>query len=342
MKNRYSHGFPLIGRSWIDVRLTASRANGSISRNSAPASSRRIVNTIEVRSRPLGGGGSPPITRKRVLLSRRSSMPQRHRRARRPRPRAAIRSPRTRARGRALRRGGRARHLLARAAGQLLIEPAPALRERLRVGDHAAHVVERPALREQRVRHAQHALAHTVTVALAERVERLGDDALGGVLDGTIPSCARPASTAANTSEMLATPHSTASAPKCSRAAWCENVPSGPEVGDADRLLERARAEMISRNTGAIAVGRERTGLPARRRSTIRARASARRPRCRSPASRGRPARRARRARSAARGSRRRRRRCARAAARSRSGSHPDRARSIRFGTRHGENALTP
>ncbi len=45
---------------------------------------------------------------------------------------------------------------------------------------------------------------------------------------GTIPSWVRPDSTDANTSEMLATPHSTASEPKCSRAAWCENVPSGP------------------------------------------------------------------------------------------------------------------
>src|SRR5690606_32588741 len=73
-KNRYSNGLPGIGRDWIEVRFTPWRANGSSSRCSAPGSALRTVNTTEVRSAPLRATGSRPSTRKRVVLSRRSSI----------------------------------------------------------------------------------------------------------------------------------------------------------------------------------------------------------------------------------------------------------------------------
>src|SRR5690606_30365243 len=73
-KNRYSKGLSGIGRDWIEVRFTPCAAKGASSRCSAPGSALRTVKTTEVRSAPLRATGVRPSTRKRVVLSRRSSI----------------------------------------------------------------------------------------------------------------------------------------------------------------------------------------------------------------------------------------------------------------------------
>jgi hypothetical protein len=98
-------------------------------------------------------------------------------------------------------------HLLACDPGQLLIEPTAALRERLRVRDHAPHVFEAAALREQRrIDTRSTRSAQTVTSRSPNASSVWVTTPSVGVLDGDDPSCARPASTAANTSEMAADP----------------------------------------------------------------------------------------------------------------------------------------
>ena len=128
--------------------------------------------------------------------------------------------------------------------------------------DHAPHVLEPAALREQRVRHAQHALGAHGDLALAERVERLGDDAFGGVLDRDDPELrasgldrrehvgdARDAAEHRERAEVLA------------RRLVRERA-LGPEIGDADRLLERARGRDDLAEHRRDALGRERAGVP--------------------------------------------------------------------------------
>ena len=76
-KNTYSQAFALVGRDSMRVRLTSCFANGSSALCRAPTWSRLIENSSEVMSRSLLGGFVRPITRKRVVFSRLSSMPER-------------------------------------------------------------------------------------------------------------------------------------------------------------------------------------------------------------------------------------------------------------------------
>ncbi len=79
--------------------------------------------------------------------------------------------------------GGRRQHDLRR--GQVLAQPAPALRGGVRVGGHDAHVADRRARPdEQREADGQHHLAHHLQrVAVRELVEGGGDRPLDRVLD---------------------------------------------------------------------------------------------------------------------------------------------------------------
>ena len=144
MKNRYSHGLPWIGRSWIDVRFTPSRANGSSSRCSAPGlvlahREHDRGEVVAARRRRIAADHEEARGVVAAILDARTRSP----RARRRSAASGARDRRgARILGGALRGDRRARRLDALDVGQAAVEPAPALRERLRVRRHAHDVLE--------------------------------------------------------------------------------------------------------------------------------------------------------------------------------------------------------
>ena len=283
MKNRYSHGFPLIGRSWIDVRLTASRANGSISRNSAPGlvAADREHDRGEVAA--AGRGRIPPDHEEAravvaaVLDARRDhrepvdlGREQRpDRRARRDRRRRAARrrpcSPSPRARRPAAADRASARHCASGCGCEIT-----------RRTSSSRPLFESSAFDTRSTRSA-----HTVTSRSPNASSVWVTTPSVVFSTGTMPSCARPDSTAANTSEMLATPHEHRERAEVLARRLVRERALGPEIGDVDRLLERARGRDDLAEHRRDARGGERTGVPrAQRDRRSGARASARTPRC--------------------------------------------------------------
>ena len=74
MKNAYCHLPVCAGRDSMRFMLIWWRANGLSTLYSAPGLSLTVTSS-EVRSLPEGGNSLRPMTRKRVVLSARSSMP---------------------------------------------------------------------------------------------------------------------------------------------------------------------------------------------------------------------------------------------------------------------------
>ena len=78
----------------------------------------------------------------------------------------------------------RARHLHALHAGKVSVQPGAALSQRLGIGRDSSHVLEAPGSGHQLEGDPQQTLAADREVGLDQRVQRLGDHAFGGVLDG--------------------------------------------------------------------------------------------------------------------------------------------------------------
>ena len=229
MKNRYSQGVPFIGRDWMLVRFTPWRAKGSSSRCSAPASALRTVKTTEVRSWPLGAGEGPPITRKRVELSRRSSMFSAA--TARPSSSAASRLPTAATSASCAARAPAATVL----ATSIRSARGSCRSSQLRhwASGWAWDATRRTSSRRPLFESRQSAIGRTVSPQIvsseATKVSRVWVTTPSVVFStGTTPWSAWPRSTAEKTSPIVAWGSSSAWLPKVSRAARWEKVPSGP------------------------------------------------------------------------------------------------------------------
>src|SRR6185312_4850061 len=228
MKNAYCHLPVCAGRDSMRFMLTPCRASGSSTRYNAPGWSRTNTSK-DVRSLPDGGNSARPITRKRVVLSARSSIGPAT--TFNPYTCAAL-SPAIAAESSDL----RAR----RAASALLDTACNSIRGRFWRSqprhcasdcgcDITRSISSTCPLRDNR---------YWCTCNSTSPQIFSGDPRNKSSVDwivpcpefstGTTPKSARPSATSSNTSAMLASGNPLAECPKCLNTACCENVPSGP------------------------------------------------------------------------------------------------------------------